>query len=152
MIADTLERLADYSGSVPGLGRVIEFLGSTDLGSLGIGRHAIDGERIYLLIQEYATKPAAEKKWEAHRAYVDLQIVVSGRESMGYAPVGRLDPAQAYNAEKDVAFYDDGGRPESEILVGAGGFCVFFPTDAHRPGCHAAGESAVRKAVVKLRA
>lgn len=150
MIADTLENLSAYAESLPGLPEVIDFLKRTDLASLGIGKYPVGGGASYILIQEYLSKPAAEKKWESHRNYVDVQIVLSGVESMGYSPVSALRLKEAYNPEKDVAFHDGGEAAASEMIVRAGGFCVFFPRDAHRPGCSAGAESAVRKAVIKI--
>ena len=39
-----------------------------DLAGLADGRHVIDGERVYVLLQRYATKPFAGGRLEIHRS------------------------------------------------------------------------------------
>jgi len=149
MIADELKNLVKYSGTIPSLYLILDYLEKTDLSALEIGKYPIAADRIYVLIQEYETKDASEKKWESHRNYIDVQIVLSGDEAMGYAPASRMAGKEAYAAEKDVAIYEDPSLGESVVTVRAGEFAVFFPQDAHRPGCAAGVSAKVRKAVIK---
>ncbi len=150
MIADKLENLELYSGAIPSLFRVLDYLGRTDLGSLAIGKYPINGEDAYLSVQEYETKPEAEKKWEAHRDFIDIQIVLSGREFMGCAPLGSLAEKEPYDPAKDVAFFRDGPEPRSALVARPGDFCVFFPRDVHKPGCAVGAPTKVKKAVIKV--
>ena len=51
MIADTLARLHRYAALHPAFARAFELLEQADLGSLEPGRHAIDGDRLYVSIE-----------------------------------------------------------------------------------------------------
>ena len=89
---------------------------------------------------------------EAHRAYIDIQIVLSGRERYGVAlPDSGLAAVEDHLADKDIAFYPP-TRREFFVDLEAGQFAVFLPGEFHRPGCAADGEEKILKAVVKVRA
>lgn len=128
----------------------LKFLAETDIAALPAGRVDIEGDTIFALIQDYDTAPKAEKRPESHARYIDIQYVFSGREIIGYAPL-----AADYTVEedlfesKDVKFYSK-VTDETDLLLGAGAYAVFYPTDIHRPGCAAEAPGKVRKVVIKL--
>lgn len=107
------------------------------------------GEGVFALEQAYDAKPPAEGKWEAHERFIDVQVVVSGRELMGVIEVSVLKLAEDYRAERDLMFFApaEGG---STLKVGAGGVAVFFPADGHMPSLADGAPSVVRKTVVKV--
>ena len=148
MIKDSLNRIERYRGLSPRLDQAIDFLAAANLAALETGRHVIDGDRIYATASGYQTRPLAEGKWEAHRRYIDIQVIVAGQERIGCAASEHHAVTQPYSAELDVLFLDvDQG---DELLLGAGDFAVFWPEDAHRP-CMAVGQpEPVRKVVVKV--
>ncbi|MBW3628128.1 MAG: YhcH/YjgK/YiaL family protein [Gemmatimonadetes bacterium] len=149
MILDSLSRAEQYGALGPRIAAGIGYLASFEP-STPVGRHLIDGEDLFAMVQEYHTAPATEKRFESHLRYIDIQYVVSGRERMLYAPADTLDVQTPYNDEKDVAFYQD-PPASSSLLVVPGQFAIFFPTDGHKPGCMAGGRETVRKVVIKLR-
>lgn len=104
---------------------------------------------VRFLCQKYATKDAAEKKLEAHRKFIDIQFLVSGTEKVFFGDLSDFAVKVPYNAEKDAEFLD--GDLRDFAILRAGEFAVFFPEDAHKPGCKA-DESAleVEKVVVKV--
>ena len=104
---------------------------------------------VRFLCQKYATKDAAEKKLEVHRKFIDIQFLVSGKEKVFFGDISDFAVKVPYNAEKDAEFLD--GNLQDFTLLRPGEFAVFFPEDAHKPGCKA-GESAgeVEKVVVKV--
>ena len=84
--------------------------------------------------------------WEAHRRYVDVQFVATGTERMGVARLEQMREREAYDAARDVAFFESGTE---FVTIREGMFAIFGPEDVHSP-CHRAGEPAlVRKVVVK---
>jgi|SRR5580700_9792738 biofilm protein TabA len=104
----------------------------------------------FALEQVYLTKPRTEGRWESHRAYIDVQVVVAGEELMEVGDVARLDVAEDLRPAKDLIFYQsfDGG---SVLRVRAGEAAVFFPSDAHVPSLRIGAMAAlVRKTVVKV--
>jgi biofilm protein TabA len=147
LIFDRLENAAAYQAVHPRLRQAFDFLRSTDLGRLALGRHDVDGDNVFALVQEFRTKPDAEGFWESHRKYIDVQCVVAGVERMGYANLATLAVRKDYDADKDLLILDGSG---DFLTVSAGMFTIFAPQDAHMP-CLAVGESApVRKVVVKV--
>jgi biofilm protein TabA len=111
------------------------------------GRHEIDGDEMFLLLNDYLTKDCADCKIEAHRKYVDVQYVIKGKESVGYAPLdGRLSVTE-YDGKNDfILFTGD----VSFIELNEGMFAIFYPEDLHMPGVGKT-KSPVRKAVVKVK-
>ena len=107
------------------------------------------GHEVFALEQAYEAKPPAEGKWEAHERFIDVQVVVSGRELMGVIEVSALRLTEDFRAERDLMFFApaEGG---STLKVGAGGVAVFFPADGHMPSLADGAPSVVRKTVVKV--
>ena len=145
MILDTLDNAARYSSSIPGLSEALAFVAKA--ASLAPGRHALSGEN-YALIQEYETLDVAELAWEAHRNYADVQIMLAGAESMGWA-AGMVEAAP-YDEAKD-AILAPKATGASELAMTPGLFVLFVPGEAHRPRARLGEAMKVRKLVVKLR-
>jgi len=150
MITDKLDNAADYYGIGELYRKGLEYLQKTDLSALDVGKYEIDGERLFVLIQEYDTKPTDECKWESHKVYSDIQYIISGRELMGYAPIDQLTNAIDHTPEKDVVNYKDGKSAGVYFTAETGDFFIFLPQDGHMPNI--ANERSVRnkKAVVKI--
>ena len=152
MIVDVLANAERYHSLHPRLAAAFDYLAAFDPATPD-GKYPIDGDAVYAQVQSYATKPAAEKKWESHRRYLDVQYLVSGRERMTVAPLGALAGATSYNDTKDVINYTGPTGAASSLYVEGGQFAIFFPQDGHQPGVEAdtsAGNEAVRKVVVKV--
>ncbi|HEY8990572.1 MAG TPA: YhcH/YjgK/YiaL family protein [Luteolibacter sp.] len=104
---------------------------------------------VFALEQCYLTKPSEAVKWEAHKVYLDVQVVVSGDEILEVADVSELSVEQDLTPDKDVLLfhpYADGTR----LRARDGSVAVFFPPDGHRPGLAVASPALVRKVVVKV--
>lgn len=146
MILDTLAQADRYRALHPLFARAFAFLRSADLQALAPGRHAIQGEQLFAIVEACAGRTRAEAKLECHRRYIDIQLVLQGIDEMGWKPVAAcLDPATDYDAGRDIRFFND--APAGWIAVPAGAFCIFFPEDAHAP---LVSSGAIRKAVVKV--
>jgi len=143
--------LKDWSSApgIKGLERAFEFLARTDLAALPLGRTDIEGDDVYVMISEAETRAPEHVKFEAHRRYIDIQLVVRGQESIGYAPVTSLVTAEPYDATKDIEFFSV-PQESAALALRAGDFVVFAPGDGHRPSLHLEGPHVSRKAVVKV--
>lgn len=146
MIVDRLERHQLYAGLVPRLIAAFEFLHRPGLTEFAEGRHLLDGEHLFALVQRYSTRPVAESAWEAHRRYIDLQYLIAGSERIGYAPLEQL-AAGAYDAGRDLLLLQGEG---DWLTLHAGEFVLLFPHDAHRPCVAVTEPAAVHKVVVKI--
>jgi len=146
MLLDSLENAARFEAHHPGFARAFAFLSSTNLSTLAPGRHEIDGDRIFVLIDHSEGRGNDGARLEAHRRYVDIQYTIEGQEEIGFAPIATCrKPAGPYDEVKDIIFFDD--RPMTWLAVPPGQFAVFFPHDAHAP---LAGTGRLKKAIVKV--
>ncbi len=110
MILDSLAQQARYRGLHPGFAVAFDWLLKFDPATPD-GRIAIDGERVFALVQSYATAPAAEKRIETHREHIDIQYVARGTEIMLWAPSAGLKVTAPYDPAKDVIFYENPPAP-----------------------------------------
>lgn len=155
MIVDTLRNAKNTRGLREGIDKALAFLGQAAIAKLAPGRHDIDGDRVYALVQDYTPFDPAGRQFESHRRYIDVQYVHSGREIVYWAPTSRLKNAP-YSDQNDAILYDDPLSAATATAVGleAGSFGIFFPEDAHMPCCRWAGaqpaNEPVRKVVVKV--
>lgn len=148
MILDRIENYSLYSGLGNNIKKGFDFLVKTDLSKLEAGKHPVDGDNMFLLVNEYETKSIAECKLESHQKYIDIQLMLEGSEVMGYVAKNQQQPTENLLAEKDVLFYNE---PATFFEVKQGEFALFFPTDLHQPGILSNTKSKVKKAVLKIK-
>lgn len=146
MILAPLTDAARYSALHPLFAQAFGYLQHTHLAALEPGRHPIDGERLFAIVEDGPGRTRAEAKLECHRRYIDIQLVLAGVDEMGWRPLAEcVDPATDYDAARDIRFFND--APASWIATPVGSFCMFFPDDAHAP---LVSQDAIRKIVVKI--
>lgn len=146
MIIDTLANADKYSGLHPRFAAAFAFLRRPGLATLPLGRHTIEGDDLFVILSRSRGRSRSEARLEAHRQYIDIQLVISGIDEMGWRPRASCgNPSVPYSPEKDIEFFDD--APETWVATPAGAFCLFFPDDAHAP---LVGEGEIHKAVVKV--
>jgi biofilm protein TabA len=105
MILDTLANADRYLALHPLFPRAFEFLRSTDLAALAPGRHVIDGESLFAIVEACPGRTRAEAKLECHRRYIDIQLVLEGTDEMGWKPLGECrQPVSEFNVERDIRF------------------------------------------------
>jgi biofilm protein TabA len=114
------------------------------------GKYPIEGDQIFVNVQHLRTEPASERLSEAHREYIDIQLLLSGRESILVARDTGNNEIWADEMETRDRLTYKHVENESEIVLTPGMFAVFFPADIHRPCCSAGESMDIRKAVVKI--
>ena len=130
--------------------KAFAFLRENDLTEMELKRYDIDGNNLYAPISEYISKDDTAARYEAHRNYIDIQYVISGRELIGIAPISDTrDILEPYDAAKDIEFMTV--NQIKNVLATPDRFFIFFPDDVHRPGLKDGVNSPVRKVVVKVK-
>ncbi len=146
MIFATLAQSNRYASLHPLFPRAFDYIHNTDLLALTPGVHDIIDKQLFVIVEEAEGRTRAEAKLEYHRKYIDIQLVLTGIDEMGWKPVSDCHQLIAdYNSERDIQFFDD--VPDSWIAVPAGAFCIFFPEDAHAP---LVSGSRIRKLIFKI--
>ena len=147
MIYDSMENLNRYMHINPRLDSALRYLQSGEWRTLPAGRSEVDGQRMFVNVDHYAT--SGEKLLETHRQYVDIQCVVEGEETIGVAEADSLTESCAYDGGRDIAFWKS-TRDYTRLTMRPGQFLILFPGEAHAPGMNLSGEAQVHKAVVKV--
>ncbi len=150
MIYDRLDQLKTYLGISRNLDTAIAWLAANDAGKLAMGKYPVDGEKVIVLAQSYETKERTLARFEAHRRYIDIQLVTEGQEQCYATPLSNVGASEPFSAENDIGFYGEPASGEVALPMLPGTFAVFFPQDAHKPSCDLDVKRPVRKIVVKV--
>ena len=84
--------------------KAFSFLSKQNLASLDPGRYELDGEDLFVNVDEYVTRNEEVTKYEAHKKYADIQYLVAGEERIGVAPLENTTITDSYNSETDASF------------------------------------------------
>ncbi|MCX6203787.1 MAG: YhcH/YjgK/YiaL family protein [Bacteroidetes bacterium] len=149
MVIDKLSEINKYVNLHPRFAKAIDYIVTTNLVNLEPGTVLVDGEDIKAIVMDGHCVPVAESLagFECHNTYIDIQIVLQGKERVGWrARTSCKDPKGAYSEEKDVLFYAD--APTLFFEMHPGMFSIYFPADVHAPMI---GEGPIKKVVMKVR-
>jgi biofilm protein TabA len=131
------------------LREAIEWVKQNITDATPLGKHDIDGNRLFCLVSEDSTQPIAERRAEYHARYLDIQIVMRGTEGMTFSTLPADTPDTDWLADKDIAFLPE-GEQEKTFVMQEGDFVVFWPGEVHKPLCAVGAPATVRKVVVKM--
>lgn len=149
MIFSSIHTKDDFKNYPAAVQRAIEYLKNNDFTKMETGVYEIEGKLMYAQVFDAETEPLEARKPEYHEKYLDVQFLVTGRKKLGFTPdTGNYEVAERYD-ERDLIFVKD-VENEGFITSTPGCFCVFFPTDIHRPQVADGEPMKVRKVVVKV--
>lgn len=144
MILDSLHNAAFYNALHPRFAKAFEYFLTHPNQQDGV--YEVCGRDIYITYTSTALREQCGAMLEAHDRYIDIQIVLSGCETYGFASRGALRGVSGESdLDRDLLFYTD--SIENMIPVNAGQLVIFFPSDAHAP---LIGHGMVRKAIIKV--
>ncbi len=146
MIFSALSQSARYTALHPLFHRAFDYIRDTDLYHMAPGRYPILGDDLIVIVEQVAAKTREQARLEAHRKYIDIQLVLEGDEAMGWKPLADChNPVGEHSTEKDIRFFHD--APSSWVAVPPDHFCIFFPEDAHAP---LLGSGQIKKVIFKV--
>ena len=149
MIIDTLEHCEKYYVFGDNFKKAFEFLKGNDISKMELGKHEIDGDNVFILVQDYTSKTIDNCGFEAHKVYADIHYVKEGFEHLGYAPLERVSaPITEYDPKADALFYE---KECAFFLLQVNDIAIVFPHDVHMPQKRALVPSHVRKACIKVK-
>ena len=125
----------------------LDFLSRNGGSNIAMGKYTVQNG-IYLNVSEYITSPSIKDKWEAHKKYVDFQIVLEGNEIVYVSNIDKMKVGE-YDAEED--YIPCFGESEVACVIDNKTGVILMPNDAHMPGISADGiPMIVKKAVFKI--
>ena len=146
MILSSIETSVRYAALHPLFAQAFDYIRNTDLFALAPGRYNIVGDDLIAIVEQVPGRTREMAKLEAHRRYIDIQLVLDGIDEMGWKPLADCyNPVSEHSEEKDIRFFHD--APASWIATSPDHFCIFFPEDAHAP---LVSNGQVRKVIFKV--
>lgn len=140
----------EYKNYPAAIQKAVEYLKSHDFVTMEPGVYEIQGKDMYAQVFDAETGPVAERRPESHEKYLDVQFLAKGEEALGFTPYDQSYEVAERIEERDLIFYA-GVQNEGFIQSRPGDFCVFFPSDIHRPQVNVGEPMTVRKVVVKVK-
>lgn len=148
MIFGNIRDLQDYSYLEKGILECFAYAGEHDLKTYEKGSYEIDGDRVFVNIVEYETTTPENRFWEAHRQYLDLHLMLDGKEQIDLNFIDNLE--QGSFVEKDD-FLPLEGESNSHVVLRNGDFLICCPKDGHRTAVQAKQPEKIKKAIFKVR-
>ena len=114
-----------------------------------IGTYPLISDDVFYFIVDDNTKLFSETKPEIHERYIDVQIVLEGKERYGYSLSPFNSISEDFIKEKDIAFSQD-VNDEQYVTLYKDDFIIFDTNQPHRPLVATSEPENVKKAVVKI--
>lgn len=149
MIYDIFDNAGQYFAESDPIYKAIKYVIDFDH-TIPDGKYEVNGRELFAKVATYDTSPAEQRKFENHKDYIDVQIILSGKERMDVSIGQKLEPVGSYDEIDDVTKYMAPDSYTSVAMV-PGMFVVFFPQDIHRPNCNLDETSRNRKICMKVR-
>ncbi len=127
------------------------FLKTHNPAEMAPGTYIIDSNNVYAIIADLDAPVKEQVKWEAHRNFNDLQMILQGKGGMGVAKVASPNAVVTvpYDAAKDNENFTVSG--ENYYDAAPGTFFIFSPNEMHRPAYKVEGYNHIKKMVIKVR-
>lgn len=148
MIIDKIENIVLYKEISD---EVINFI-KTLSDKTPLGRKVLS-DNVYANVEEYDTKRLENCKFEAHKKYIDIQILLSGVEQLDYMNISGLSVKEEYDCNRDIMFFDDNpNKTPDSVILEPNKFALIFPHEAHKPQVALNNiPQKVKKVVVKIK-
>lgn len=129
--------------------KAFDFLHDNDLKNISVGRYELEGNDLYVMVQNYTTKNEENTSFEAHRNYADIQYIIEGKEKIGVITHENTKEITSYDSLKDIVLL---ASVQNNYRVATPSvFFVFFSEDVHRPCVKVNENIQIKKVVVKVR-
>jgi len=146
MILDHLANAQRYAALHPAFESVFRFITRPEFAKLPLGRHDINGDGAFVVVERGPAVGRQAAQLEAHRKFIDVRVVLEGTDVVGWKPTDDCETvAIPYDPKRDLVFFAE--RPDTWVELAPGSVAVFFPEDAHAP---MAGKGDLLRAVVKV--
>ncbi len=146
MIVDKLENILFYETTVKNLKEAVKTLKTFE--KFEVGKYEYNWG--FFMVQEGVTKNIEEGNFETHEKYIDIQILLEGREILVWADKKDLFEPEEYNEIKDATYYKKGSF-ENRMKITPNMFYICFSHDGHKAVRYTDFPSRYKKIVMKLK-
>lgn len=150
MILDKINNANLYKGLSENLDKALYVAQTQDFAAKEDGKYVVDGDNVFYMVARYKTKPLKQCKLEAHKKYIDIQLLPKGSEIIGYTNIESLKVQTPYSDDTDLVFYENTDKITDFVLTD-NNFVVLFPEDAHMPYIQYKISEDVIKVVIKVK-
>ncbi|MBO5775953.1 MAG: YhcH/YjgK/YiaL family protein [Clostridia bacterium] len=106
-------------------------------------------EGSFAFITSYETKPFSEGLFEAHKKFIDVQLILSGEEVIATMPTSEMHKGECVKPYvHDIELYRTEWEGTRHYLKPTD-YLILYPEDAHMPGV-SESPTKMRKAVIKI--
>lgn len=147
MIIDSVCHLDDYK-NFPRLYRALQRLQKISAENLPEKGEILEEGKLFFTPVTLRSKPESDCTFEAHRRYIDLHYIISGRERIALSDKSALTVKETYSEEKDIEFLQ--GDSYTHCVLSAGQFLLCYPHDAHKVAIMVDEPEDIQKIVFKI--
>ena len=148
MIVARNETAPAYLGIHPNLDEALRRITPEFLSSLGSDRVDIIPGEVWCTKFTYQTISDEESFFEAHEKFLDIHLMLSGRERVEIASPKALTQ---FDSQPENDFYAYRGQGTHKLVLAPGDFLVVWPDDAHKIKMMLERPETVTKAVFKVK-
>ena len=147
MIISNLQNSGRVESLHPLFKKLFDYVKTHDPLHTPCGRIELEGDKLFVNNVNPTCVAADNQVLELHREYIDVHILLEGKETIGWKAIEELThEQQPYQAESDCALYTD--KPTTYVDLLPGQFVIVFPEDPHAP---LIGEGKIRKLIGKVK-
>lgn len=148
MIFGNIKDLEEYAFLEEDIRQCFYYARNNNLLSYENGSHEIDGDRIFVNIVEYETEEADQRFWEAHKKYLDIHLMLDGKEEIDLNFLKNMSEEEY--VEKDD-FLPMKGEKNSSVILSKDDFLICYPNDCHKTAIKVCDKEKIKKAIFKVR-
>ena len=147
MIFGNIKNLHEYDYLPVDIKKCFEYAASNNLLDFEKGSYKIDGNNLFVNIVEYETIDVENRFWEAHKNYLDLHLMLDGKEQIDVNFIGNMEEKEF--VEKDD-FLPLEGDKNGHVILEKDDFLICYPNDAHRTAVKVNNLKKIKKAIFKI--
>ena len=146
MIIDKIDNISNYD-QIPDY--IVNFIKGLSRDTECMRYDLIDKD--FVNVEAYSTKPILDAKFETHDNFIDIQLLLDGKERIYFSSRTFLTEENPYNPDRDITFYSDDITESDYVTLDGTNFVLIYPHEAHAPQVALPNNVLkVKKAVVKM--
>lgn len=149
MIYGELKEIDNYRGISKNLDLAFDYIKTGAYKNGKYGKNEVIGDTVYFNMPENAkTKDKENGFIESHKQFIDIHIVISGDENIGYLDPRNGKIVQEYNENGDFAEWK--GEVEMFFHMDNTKFLIFFPDEPHMAMVKFGEDRDIKKVIFKV--